>query len=401
MKKTKFQQKFSANYKKYRNKYQLPLWNKVLSFLVGASTSICVYLTFFQRHIVSKRFVLYALLIGIPAGFASCLVTKKIIAPIIKRLDKQLRIFSIFSAVVFAVIVLVNISVPPVYNLIPETDLDINLSVIETTYNDEPLRLLWIKNRQGYIHFSNLEIYGDLEYDGKHLLFPSGQDVGIHWRGAVGPYTEIAFREPARTQEIVVEWGDEKPVSFSLNSADSSIEYEEQLDGTTNVIIPLHTPVAFVLYLPFILAFIFAGGFAILSIMLLLVNMPLTKKKQDHKNRHWLLYSLPMIFIWTFILMVFWPGILTNDGLGQWTQAETGIYNNWQSTIYSLLIWVLMRIWHTPAVVALLQIISLAVVVAYGLLLFEKQGIRPIITAIIHTYLRILMIFFRFTAVPS
>jgi len=343
----------------------------VLAALIGISTAVSVYLSCYQRHFFSKRYLLYTVIIGFAAALISGWVKKRVISLNFMRLRKPLRVFSIVISVIFVLMILVNIQSPPVYAFIPKTDLQIKIPIDASHEGGQAVRLLWVKNRQGYVHFSQLQIDGIWEIDGKNLVFSPGQIVHVRWRGAVEPYIEIAFRQADIDQPVEIAWLDNL-TEFYLND-------EELFGNIHNVIIPIELGIAFQYYLPFVISFFLVVGFAIFSVLMFLSNS-LVKNPENVVNPHrWLLYALPMMLAWLIMLMIFWPGILTNDSLGQWKQMVTGNFNDWQSAVYSLLIFFLTRIWNSPAVVALAQIILLAVVAAYGLRVFEENGAHPLV----------------------
>lgn len=351
----------------------------IFAVLIGVSTAVIVYLSYYQQHFFSKRYLFYSIIIGFSAAVFVGWANKRKISAYYLKLSKKLRIFSIVMSIVFALMILVNIQVPPVYSLIPKTDLQINIPIDTAHKGGQDVRLLWVKNLQGFVHFSQLQVEGIWQQDGKNLVFSPGQTVHIRWHGAVEPYIEVAFRQNTIDQAIEIKWMGNHS-EFSLNDPqDPNIIYEEQLNGIYNIIVPLESDLLFPYYLPFIISFVFSVGYGIFSVLMILSNFPIKNPKIDPNPHRWLMYALPMTLVWVIALMVFWPGTLTNDGLGQWMQMASGNFNDWQSVIYSLLIFILTRVWNSPAAVALAQIISLAIVIAYGLRVFEEKGTNPMV----------------------
>ena len=360
----------------------------ILAALIGSSVAVSVYLSCYQRHFFSKRYLLYTIIIGFAAALISGWLNKNIIFPNFTKLKKSIKIFTAVILFVFELMILVNIQPPPVYALIPKTDLLINFQINSAQVGGQPVRLLWIKNPQGYVHYSQLQIEGAWDREEKNLVFSPDQTVHIRWRGAVEPYIEIAFRRTNVNQTVEIEWAG--------NLSEINISNAENPGLISNVIIPLESEIAIQYYLPFMISFIFATSFMLFSLLMFLSNLR-TKKSKEITNPHrWLLYAFPMLLIWTIVLMIFWPGIMTNDSFGQWEQMATGNFNDWQSAVYSLLILFLTHIWKSPAVVALAQIISLALVTAYGLKIFEENGANPIVMwglSLLFAFLPVNMIF--------
>lgn len=83
----------------------------------------------------------------------------------------------------------------------------------------------------------------------------------------------------------------------------------------------------------------------------------------------WYWYALPCVIIWSFTLLVFWPGLMSADSVDQWGQMLSGRYYNYHPAFHTLTMRVLTLLWLSPAAVALAQIAALAL--AFGLTLHE------------------------------
>ena len=88
------------------------------------------------------------------------------------------------------------------------------------------------------------------------------------------------------------------------------------------------------------------------------------------------LYALPCLLIWGLFLGVNWPGILSPDSIDQWNQAHTfANLNDWHPVGHTLLIFLLTRVWDSPAMVSIFQIVSLALLWGWVLSYLESQGL--------------------------
>ncbi len=85
-------------------------------------------------------------------------------------------------------------------------------------------------------------------------------------------------------------------------------------------------------------------------------------------------YALGLAAVWLFFLLVFWPGMMSPDSIGQWKQAITGRYDNGHPLFHTLNLWLLSRLWPSPAIVALVQIAALALVSGIWFYLLRKYG---------------------------
>ncbi|SNZ04612.1 hypothetical protein SAMN05421503_0706 [Terribacillus aidingensis] len=86
-------------------------------------------------------------------------------------------------------------------------------------------------------------------------------------------------------------------------------------------------------------------------------------------------YMLPMIFVWMFYLLAFFPGNMSPDSLNHWRQVENMEFNNWHPFAYTMVILALTQIWDSPAVIVIFQMLLLSFVYAYGLYSFRQYGL--------------------------
>jgi len=88
-----------------------------------------------------------------------------------------------------------------------------------------------------------------------------------------------------------------------------------------------------------------------------------------------LIYALPCIIIWSFYLIAFFPGVMTSDSLGQWGEMLTGKYVDANPVVHTFFIYLITRIWFSPAAIAISQILILSTTFAYGMYTLEKAGV--------------------------
>jgi hypothetical protein len=83
----------------------------------------------------------------------------------------------------------------------------------------------------------------------------------------------------------------------------------------------------------------------------------------------WLRHGLPCAVVWVGYLLAFWPGVLTEDSIEQWTAMTTGVIGAYHSPLQTVLHGVLTRVWASPAIIVLAQIAALSA--AYALVVAE------------------------------
>lgn len=99
----------------------------------------------------------------------------------------------------------------------------------------------------------------------------------------------------------------------------------------------------------------------------------LTTRSADFKRL--LVYAAPCLLIWGIYFLAFFPGIMSADSLRQWHEVMTFQFDDWHPAFDSFTYWVLTRLWFSPAIICIAQILALAGVFAYGMLRLEKRGL--------------------------
>lgn len=349
----------------FSNPYQ-----RVFAGLVGISTGSVIYLGLLQRHFFSWRYLAYGICISLVFIFLSAWLNQRFLFPRIRSLPKKIRVFVLIFSVLFAGILLLNTEIQPLYYILPDMTLEIDFSIAELGPSEEGVRLLWVETGQGFVHYSKMNIDGDWERSFGNTIFSPDQKVSITWQGKVGSKSEIAFQSTTFDQEVNVTWNG-KESTYPLNNPDSP-----------NVYIQDHFEIPLIYKLPFIIAFLISISYGLVLLLLMLANWhPIARKSQIPKSRFsWLLFMIPMLVVWIFSLLVFWPGIISNDSIFQWQQGVSGELDDWQSAFHALLLAGLMRIWYSPAVVSILQIVLFALAVAWGLKVLADYGApRPLL----------------------
>ena len=227
--------------------------------------------------------------------------------------------------------------------------------------------MLWVETGQGTVHYTNLDIEGKWERVEKNIVFAPEQEVRISWEGKVGAEPEIGFRLTRYDQPVYVAWNGDWQ-EYNLYSG--SIDPEEP-----NLLIRDELQVPLLNRVPFMLSFTILAGYLIFIALMVLGTWQPEKKQAGRGGKYdWLLYMLPMVICWGFTLLVFWPGFMTNDSVAMWEQTLSGEYSDWQSAFYGIVLSGLVRIWYSPAIVSIPQVLLLSFLVAWGLKILQEQG---------------------------
>ena len=86
-------------------------------------------------------------------------------------------------------------------------------------------------------------------------------------------------------------------------------------------------------------------------------------------------YAIPCLLVWGLYFLSFYPGMMSRDSLDQWIEVVAFRFDDWHPAFSSWLYWLLTRLWVSPAVICLTQLLALSVVFAFGMVKLEKRGL--------------------------
>jgi hypothetical protein len=87
-----------------------------------------------------------------------------------------------------------------------------------------------------------------------------------------------------------------------------------------------------------------------------------------------LIYALPIASAWFIYLLAYWPGFLSKDSLNQFLQIASGKFADWHPAFHTMTLWLITRLWFSPASVVIVQVLILSALLGWGFFLIEKQG---------------------------
>ncbi|UOQ50278.1 DUF6020 family protein [Gracilibacillus caseinilyticus] len=137
----------------------------------------------------------------------------------------------------------------------------------------------------------------------------------------------------------------------------------------------------------------------VLSITAVMMRKSFVLQQQYVSKWMILIYSILPIIGWSIYLLANFPGEMSPDSFAHWRQIHTFEFNNWHPVVYTWLMIILTKIWYSPAVVGLAQIIILSLIFGYGLYQFQKAGIHRILIYICNLFIACFPVYGAFSIV--
>jgi hypothetical protein len=116
-------------------------------------------------------------------------------------------------------------------------------------------------------------------------------------------------------------------------------------------------------------------GVILLAILLWLAYVPVGDQELKCREAvRWYWYGLFMGGVWLLLLLVFWPGFLSTDVYNQFQEIVAGQFNDWHPAFHTFFLWLMTRVWFSPAPAIIVQILALSSLLGCGLSLVERSG---------------------------
>jgi hypothetical protein len=88
--------------------------------------------------------------------------------------------------------------------------------------------------------------------------------------------------------------------------------------------------------------------FLLLFMFFLLFRSFSLEENITHRRGFWVKYALPFFLVSGFMLLVFFPGMMSGDSLTQWKQAHSLVFSDHHPVFHTLTILLASRIWDSP-----------------------------------------------------
>jgi len=307
------------------------------------------------------------------AGTIICyLILNKLVIPGFKQLSRADRKWVLGSSIflgLFLYISAFNVNVvnhKTIYFLLPEQTLEIQASQSQYSLAQD-IKLQGMSTSVGDISFNQMVSKGwsRVNQDGIHKMLVLNEYQGnlVSWRGRTGAIATLIFATSPTGGSVEVSWNGVKQI-IDLNSTETGV-IEVQQDFPVPVLAG---------WIPLAIFLLLNIPIALLIIFLLAINSKTMSRPIPARPYDWLKYALPMAAVWSFYLLVFYPGFMSIDSLDQWRQMLTGQYVDWHPPIHTLTNWLITRIWFSPAAISIVQIFALSSVLGWGVAVIRRAG---------------------------
>ena len=341
---------------------QLKSRQGIIALILGLLSAILLYTSFFQRNFFSKTYLAITLGIFLCATLGIFLANQHLLGPFLKSFKQNNRRWMVLAAFVLASLLTANASLQPLYTLLPEHSIRIHIPA-QDNQDIQSINLESVENALGYIPYTSLELEGNWKIYDEVLQIQTDADFTLEWHGESGNFLEVVF-QPIDSPTSAEVWIDGQQSLLDLQENNSPFDIAFHQDS----------PISFFSMLPACSAFLVLACYIILLAWGLLARLHLKKSRQIANAKGWFFYALPLVVIWGFSLLVFWPGMMSTDSINQWEQAITGEMTNWHPIFHTFIISTLIKLWYSPAIVAIVQILALSLVFAWGMGILQKYG---------------------------
>jgi hypothetical protein len=114
-----------------------------------------------------------------------------------------------------------------------------------------------------------------------------------------------------------------------------------------------------------------------------LVRQKISSNVEDRPAFLFLSFCIIPLLAGISYLFAFYPGVLTFDSVYQWDQLSRFNFSNWHPAYHTILMWLITRIWYSPASIAFVQIVIYSLVLAYGFYTLKEELEIPYVLLIL------------------
>lgn len=349
-----------------RNK-KLPWMQIAVIAIASGCVALSIYLIYLQTYFFSWRSLVYLLLIWLFSFVGGYYIWHRFINRQFFNLKVVFRLLIISACLVCGFLTIPS-GYRVFYTLLPSHSMEVH---IQQEHPDEEIVLEGFFNGIAYSSLDTI-IHNEQWHREGNVLVAEGQDASLSWNGRTGESTYLIFRAVNGSRTYDLYWDGKREVIRTPEGQNEPVTLFKTFS------IPW--------YVKAISIFIFglAHSSLFLTAVLVLARIPTFCTANSKIRKYpWYLLAIPSIFVWGIYLLTFFPALMTLDSFYSWDQLYTGVYQDIHPVSYTLYLWILSRLWMSPAVVNVFQIVALSLTIAYGLGICIYRGLKPLFAWII------------------
>ena len=239
---------------------------------------------------------------------------------------------------------------------------------------------VWVERMRdgsGEIPLSEVKLHGDWEIRRGVPLHYAPAPASLEWNGWCRGDLHVTLTSHAWSGIVVIQW----------NGTERRIDLYRAQGGQQRIVLPTtEAPIGDFSLLGLVLRGCCAVALAAIAIVL---GLWLGSRRLEAPcgirpaRWMWLAYALPCVIVWLAYWLAFYPGVMLSDSYDQFHQAMTGQFHDAHPAAHTFVIWLVTRLWRSPAAVSLAQILALAGVAGWGLAVLRRMGVAPRLTWLI------------------
>ena len=290
----------------------------------------------------------------------------KVLNPFFSNNSVKARNIILFSSAFFCIIAIISTKEPPLsIFLLPNHHLEVKFLANDIpSKSNNKLTLTYFKTSLKEVSFSEFTTNDGWSRVNDSMVFSGDHTSSLIWDGKVGEKTTLIFKGHPNGGTAEIIWDGKREIINTSSLDEMEIVVADKFQIDSHITYPVYLS-------------LFLGGallFVISTIAIIQVSIK-EREKPVVKNWEWLLFSIPMMLFWMIALLTFWPGMMSRDSMVQWEQAATGKFIDAHPAFHTMIIWLLSKIWNTPAIVAIFQIAFLSIVTSWGIGLLMTLGL--------------------------
>lgn len=337
--------------------------------ITGIAFSLSFY-AIFLRWVDFSGWSLWLILL-LFAGLGTWLaqnLTMRVLLPASQKVSPRQKMMVFIIAVGFSLWLMIAIPLRPEWMAFVYPKHELIISPVLQNEGSNPSARVWVEHlsdgNRYRIPLHQFQGEGWQRSDEGWIL-PTGQGGSLRWRGHLLNRGYLVFRGGPEGGKAQVQW-DGKPYEVNLSAPEVS-----QIIVKLDVSHPYAKPLSWLGLLSYgwmlVWVFLSLTGYAVLN--------PREASLVPVSWKAWIRYSIPPLFTGLLYWLTFYPAILSEDSIDQWRQVLTGQFNDWAPAIYTIITAGVAKIWHTPASMALLQVLVFSLLVGWGVGQFRSLGL--------------------------